>query len=275
MPVTVVTLLVAPEEAERLTLASSEGKIQLALRNPLDREAPATRGVKPAALLGAAPVARPTYRPRPSMQVAEAASSSAGAANRRNHPWGQTRARSRATGAVIMRRASKALILLIAIVGSSVVYAADGDSVNLTVGRSTVVDTGTTIARVSLTSADVADALVTSSNELLINGKTPGTISMFVWDRAGAIRKYEINVQRDLARLTSQYKSCSPAKRSPRTAAASRSCCRVKSPSQGVVDKAMNVAAGYVEKKDEVVSLLQILPSGASNQVLLRCVSRK
>jgi pilus assembly protein CpaB len=73
MPVTVVTLLVAPEEAERLTLASSEGKIQLALRNPLDREAPVTRGIKPAALLGSAPVDRPASRPRrPSMHVAEA-----------------------------------------------------------------------------------------------------------------------------------------------------------------------------------------------------------
>jgi pilus assembly protein CpaB len=59
IPVTVVTLLVAPEEAERLTLASSEGKIQLALRNPLDREAPATRGIKPAALLGAASTPAP------------------------------------------------------------------------------------------------------------------------------------------------------------------------------------------------------------------------
>jgi pilus assembly protein CpaB len=57
MPVSVVTLLVTPPEAERLTLATTEGKIQLALRNPLDREAPATTGIKPAALLGtAAPV---------------------------------------------------------------------------------------------------------------------------------------------------------------------------------------------------------------------------
>lgn len=32
----VITLLVTPEDAQRLTLASSEGKIQLALRNPLD-----------------------------------------------------------------------------------------------------------------------------------------------------------------------------------------------------------------------------------------------
>jgi pilus assembly protein CpaB len=59
MPVTVVTLLVAPVEAERLTLASTEGKIQLALRNPLDNETPPTQGVKPAALLGLAP---PTVR---------------------------------------------------------------------------------------------------------------------------------------------------------------------------------------------------------------------
>lgn len=50
--VSVVTLLVNPEEAERLTLAASEGKIQLALRNPLDKETPATRGIRPAALLG-------------------------------------------------------------------------------------------------------------------------------------------------------------------------------------------------------------------------------
>ena len=45
-PVTVVTLLVAPEESERLTLASNEGKIQLALRNPLDKATPTTRDRK-------------------------------------------------------------------------------------------------------------------------------------------------------------------------------------------------------------------------------------
>ena len=50
--VTVVTLVVTPEEAERLTLASTEGKIQLALRNPLDTGTPATPGVRPGVLLG-------------------------------------------------------------------------------------------------------------------------------------------------------------------------------------------------------------------------------
>jgi len=63
MPVSVVTLLVDPDEAEKLTLASTEGKIQLALRNPLDKTTPATHGIRPAGLLGAAattprPIAR-------------------------------------------------------------------------------------------------------------------------------------------------------------------------------------------------------------------------
>jgi pilus assembly protein CpaB len=56
--VTVVTLLVDPSEAERLTLASTEGKIQLALRNPLDKSRPQTTGVKPPALLGFVPATR-------------------------------------------------------------------------------------------------------------------------------------------------------------------------------------------------------------------------
>src|SRR5262249_59085664 len=34
--VPVITLLVSPEDAQKLTLASQEGRIQLALRNPLD-----------------------------------------------------------------------------------------------------------------------------------------------------------------------------------------------------------------------------------------------
>jgi pilus assembly protein CpaB len=59
MQVTVVTLLVYPEQSERLALASTEGKIQLALRNPLDQGAPETPGIKPAGLLGMSRSAAP------------------------------------------------------------------------------------------------------------------------------------------------------------------------------------------------------------------------
>jgi pilus assembly protein CpaB len=77
LAVSVVTLLVDPIEAERLTLASTEGKIQLALRNPLDKTAPVTPGIKPAALMGSAvPSSAPRPRaaaPRPAQTTAAAA----------------------------------------------------------------------------------------------------------------------------------------------------------------------------------------------------------
>jgi pilus assembly protein CpaB len=57
--VSVVTMLVDPEQSERLTLAATEGKIQLALRNPLDRTQPNTKGVRPAGLLGSVVPQRP------------------------------------------------------------------------------------------------------------------------------------------------------------------------------------------------------------------------
>ena len=50
--VSVVTLLVDPLQSEALTLASTEGKIQLALRNPLDKTMPPTPGIRPVVLLG-------------------------------------------------------------------------------------------------------------------------------------------------------------------------------------------------------------------------------
>ena len=73
--VTVVTLLVYPEQAERLALASTEGKIQLALRNPLDQGAPPTPGIKTAGLMGTA-AARPAQmasnsRPRAAQPVTQ------------------------------------------------------------------------------------------------------------------------------------------------------------------------------------------------------------
>ncbi|HYT75437.1 MAG TPA: Flp pilus assembly protein CpaB [Vicinamibacterales bacterium] len=80
MQVTVVTLLVYPEQSERLALASTEGKIQLALRNPMDKSAPDTPGVKQAGLLGLARPAAPVARPSGPRKVMEPVTNGAAAA---------------------------------------------------------------------------------------------------------------------------------------------------------------------------------------------------
>ena len=100
MQVTVVTLLVAPEQAERLALASTEGKIQLALRNPLDQGSPETPGVKTAALVGTVARLTAACGVAPPADAAKACAgdhAAAGAradADRRNHPRRQAGAGS-------------------------------------------------------------------------------------------------------------------------------------------------------------------------------------
>ena len=55
MPSTVVTLMVTPEEAERIVLAGNEGPLILTLRNPLDTKPTETKGIRAAQLMGPAP----------------------------------------------------------------------------------------------------------------------------------------------------------------------------------------------------------------------------
>jgi len=66
----VITLLASPEDAERLTLASSEGKIQLSLRNPLDtHQNPVEAANAKGLYMGGTPVAaRPRVTIRPVKQ---------------------------------------------------------------------------------------------------------------------------------------------------------------------------------------------------------------
>jgi pilus assembly protein CpaB len=52
IPSSVVTLMVTPDDAERVALAQNEGKINLTLRNPLDLHPTSTNGAQIANLLG-------------------------------------------------------------------------------------------------------------------------------------------------------------------------------------------------------------------------------
>jgi pilus assembly protein CpaC len=144
------------------------------------------------------------------------------------------------------------------------------EAVRLLVGRSTILNVGRTIARVSLTSADVADAHVTAPGQLLINGKAAGTISMFVWDRAGAIQRYEINVQRDLSRLVAQLKELFPNETMEVRANGRSAVLSGAVTNKDVIEKAGNLAASFVDSKEELINLLQIRDGAPSNQVLLR-----
>ncbi len=146
----------------------------------------------------------------------------------------------------------------------------DATQVDLLVGRSTLVNVGSTIQRVSLTVPDVADALVTGTQQLLIHGKTPGVISLFVWDRSGGIKTYAVNVRRDLTQLIEQVQNLFPGEPITVTGSGKDVVLSGTVSTKYVVDKAAEVAGGFVEKKENVVNLLKQQEGVASNQVMLR-----
>ena len=93
IPTTVVTLVVLPSDAERISLAATEGKVMLALRNPLDTQPTETQGVRLANLL-AAPAKPPVEKKVRGVKMVVPAAPRAGprgpaAVHRRSHPRSQ------------------------------------------------------------------------------------------------------------------------------------------------------------------------------------------
>ena len=143
-------------------------------------------------------------------------------------------------------------------------------AVELMVGRSTVLNVPAPISRVSLTSPDIADVLVTTSQQVLIHGKTTGTISMFVWERGGGIRRYEVSVRRDLEQLEQQMRTLFPGEPIVVANNGRQVLLSGTVTNKLIIEKAGDVAAGYVAKKEDVVNLLQQPQGLGSNQVLLK-----
>jgi pilus assembly protein CpaB len=72
IPTSVVTVMVTPADAERLALASEEGRLMLALRNPMDVQPTLTTGVRMGSLIGGLSAAEPKPAPKRA-EVAKAA----------------------------------------------------------------------------------------------------------------------------------------------------------------------------------------------------------
>jgi pilus assembly protein CpaC len=73
--------------------------------------------------------------------------------------------------------------------------------VTVSKGASALLVNTAAIQRFSIGDPAVAEAVVVSPTEVLINGKTLGTTSLFLWDNSGGIKLYSIEVTADAAGL--------------------------------------------------------------------------
>ena len=144
------------------------------------------------------------------------------------------------------------------------------EQLDLLVGRSTVVRMERPITRVSLSTPDVADVLVTTPYEFLVHGKMPGTISLLVWGDGGRIKSYDIAVKRDLSSLEAQIRRLFPGEAITATSNGKDVVLAGLVSSKYIVDRASSLAVGFVEKPENVVNLLRQQESQTTNQILLR-----
>ena len=79
----------------------------------------------------------------------------------------------------------------------------------LTAGRSTVLPTDFNVTRIAITNPAVADAVVVAPREILIDGKTAGTISLIVWGDAQRTQ-YDVVVEQPVPSLQQQLQALFP-----------------------------------------------------------------
>ena len=144
------------------------------------------------------------------------------------------------------------------------------EQLDLMVGRSAVVRMDRPITRVSLSTPEIADVLVTTPYEFLVHGKMPGTISLLVWGDNGRIKTYDVAVRRDLSALDAQIAKLFPGEAITASSNGKDVVLAGAVSTKYIVDRASSLAVGYVEKPENVVNLLRQQDSPATNQVMLR-----
>src|SRR3954468_3784494 len=93
--------------------------------------------------------------------------------------------------------AAASVAAVVSLAGASFATASTGQEqrseatkrVALTAGRSTVITTDFDVVRIAVTTPAVADAVVVQPREVLIDGKSAGTVSLILWG-AGLREQY-------------------------------------------------------------------------------------
>jgi pilus assembly protein CpaC len=88
--------------------------------------------------------------------------------------------------------------------------AEEPQSLHLLVGRSLVITSPTRIKRVSLADTSIAEAIVVSPYQVVLNGKTPGGVSFLLWDEAEQSQIFEVTVDIDILTLTQKIHESFP-----------------------------------------------------------------
>ncbi|HSB62320.1 MAG TPA: pilus assembly protein N-terminal domain-containing protein, partial [Vicinamibacteria bacterium] len=147
---------------------------------------------------------------------------------------------------------------------------------DVTIGKSQVIDLKEPFTRVSVTNPAIADVFAITPNQILVNGKAPGLTSLVVFYPAKTLF-FDLAVQTDVALLAERLRSLAPRDDIEVAAAADAIILRGTVSSENLVSGAAQVASMFAPK-GKVVNLLgvaQVRPQQVMLQVHVAEVARE
>jgi pilus assembly protein CpaC len=138
----------------------------------------------------------------------------------------------------------------------------------LTAGRSTVLRTSYDITRIAVTNPEVADATVVQPREVLIDAKTPGTISLIVWGLSER-EQYDLVVEPGVTNLEQQLHALFPGEDIRVNATAESVILSGRVSSNQVMLRVGEIAQATAPKA-AVINMLQLPGGMESQQVMLQ-----
>ena len=140
--------------------------------------------------------------------------------------------------------------------------------IGLTAGRSTVLTVDFDVSRIAVTNPAVADATVVQPREILIDGKTPGTISLIIWG-AGRRVQYDLVIQAPIPSLEQQLQALFPGE-DIRVAMNDQAIILSGAVSNNSIMLTAAEIARATSDKLRVINLLQLPGGSESQQVMLQ-----
>ena len=134
------------------------------------------------------------------------------------------------------------------------------------VGKSLLINTTEQLKRISITDDAIASARVITPTQILVHGKTPGEVSLLIWDELERYRSFDLRVDVDVSACAEEEHRVFPEERI--TVSPSRAAIVLSGhvSTEDVAKRAGELASAYSPK---VVNVLTFGPVG-SQEVLLQ-----
>src|SRR5438876_12115544 len=139
-------------------------------------------------------------------------------------------------------------------------------TLHLLVGRSLVITSPSRIKRVSLADPEIAEALVVSPTQVLVNGKKPGGVSLLIWVESDQSQAFEVSVDIDVLGLSQKIHEVFPAENVHIDTSKDVVILTGKISSSAIADKILEVVKGAAPK---VTSMMEV-PPALTGEILLQ-----